>query len=351
MSEPISKRPYLKRSLIVLSVLLVLAILILPIIDRSVNSSIRPELKDFAVENPEEVDKIFMAAKSGQTLTLEKNEAGKWIINGKHEAEEAKVNLLLKEYMARIKVKNPVPKEGVDRVVRDMSGTATKVEVYKDKKLTKTYYVGGNTADETGSFMYMEGSSVPFVVHIPGFQGYPSAAYRLDEKAWRSTNIFNTPITELAFIEVKYPADPASYFRIDKLERKLELRGIDSTIKVPGTLKEEFMKQYAATFDNLHYEGFYETGAKELADSVIKASKVPYATIRVANVNGKDNTLAIYYKPVTSETKQQYDSYGNPVEYDQDRFYAVLNGNQDEILSVQSYVFKNVLKKLKDFYQ
>jgi hypothetical protein len=351
MSELKPKTSGTKKILIGLALALVLAIIDLPLIDRNFKSSLKPELKNFAVENPDAVTKIFLANKTGNTLTLEKKEGGSWILNGDAPANDEKVNMLLYEYMARIRVKNPIPKDGVENVKRQLAAIAIKVEVYEGDKLSKTYYVGGNTADELGTYMYIEGSSVPFVVHIPGFMGYVSSVYTLDEKRWRSTKLFQTSLLDLKSVVVDYPGNEKNGFTITKEDKNVLIEPLSNEKKPDLALNKEFLKQYTATFENLHFESYFDALAKTFADSVIQATKVPFARIAVTDKNNKTTALRIYKKPVTSETKFQYDAYGNEVDYDLDRFYGILNNKTNEVFSVQSFVFKNVLKNYSDFFE
>ena len=57
----------------------------------------------------------------------------------------------------------------------------------------------------------------------------------------------------------------------------------------------------------------------------------------------------MYKKPVTADSPQM-DNYGNPANYDLDRYYAVLDDNLNDVLSVQSFVFKNIFIRYPDFY-
>lgn len=345
------KRSVWSVTLAVLAGLLVLAVIFVPIIDKNFKSTLKPELKEFAIEDPDEVTEIFLASKANEKsyVKLTKEANGKWMVNGEYPAEEEKVKVLLYEYLAKLKAKNPLPKTAVDNVIKSMASNAIKVEVYKGTRKDKVFYVGGNAADEMGTHMLLENSSMPFVVHIPGFMGYPSAIFNLNPKKWKSVNLFMTSIIELKSVSLFYPADAGGSFTITKNERSLDLQPfIIEDLKDPSQLNMPLLKQYTATFENLSYESIYEGLAAKLADSVVKATQ-PYAVIELLRVDGKKHVLKIYKKPVTAESPQ-YDNYGKPVDYDLDRFYGVLDGNTQDILSVQSFVFKNILKRYQDFY-
>lgn len=349
MSDKV-KKPIWKRTLFVLAMLLVLAVILIPIIDRNFKSSLRPELKNFAVEEPGEVTRIFMATKANNNahLELEKNEKGVWMVDDSFPAEEAKVHMLIFEYLARLQPRNPVPQAGLEGVLRSMSANAIKVEIYKDNHLDKVIYVGSNTADELATHMLLENSSMPFAVEIPGFNGYPGAIFNMNPKKWKSTNIFQTDILELSTIKLEYADKPEASFIIKKEDRSLNLEPLKEGVEAKGELDEILLKQYTATFESLTYEGIFENMAAELADTVIKISK-PFVRITVTRLDGGSHTLALYKKPVTEDSPQM-DNYGNEVDYDVDRYYGVLDGNTRDILSIQSFVFNNVLKRYSDFF-
>lgn len=351
MSDKISNSKKWKKSLYILPILLILAMILVPIIDKQWGDTLRPELKNFAVEYPDKVNKIFMSNNSGDSsfLTLVKNEDGKWMVNGKEPAEQDAVKMLLYEYMARLQVRNPIPKSGTNEVLRYMAANSTKVIVYIDNEPVKAYYVGSNTADEMATHMMMEGSSAPFAVHIPGFNGYPGVIYRIDKKSWLSRNIFQTDVLNLASITVKYSDRPEASFEISKADRQLNIKPLAGNPELPtAAMNLDLLKQYAATYENMSYEYFFTGLAKNLADSVINADQ-PFVSISVQNTKGETRTLDIYKKPVTKDSPQ-VDNYGNPASFDLDRFYGVLNGNKSEVISVQSFVFKNVLLNYADFF-
>lgn len=345
------KRSVLNKTLMVMSGVLVLAIILIPIIDKNFKQTLKPELTNFAVEDPDQVTEIFMASKANEKsyIKLTKESNGEWMVNGEFPAEKAKVDMFLYEYLAKLKMKNPIPNAGVDGVIKSMAANAIKVEIYKGTKKDKVFYVGSNASDEMGTHMMLENSSRPFVVNIPGFMGYPAAMFVMSPKKWMSLNIFHTSIVEMQSVSVFYPSDAQGSFTVKKEDKTLAIEPFATgDVKDPAALNMPLLKQYAATFESLNYESIYEGLAAKLADSVVSNSQ-PYAVVTMNRTDGKVHELKIYKKPVTADAPQ-YDNYGNPVNYDLDRFYAILDGNAADILSVQSFVFKNIFKRYEEFF-
>ncbi len=333
----------LKKSLIILPILLVAGIIAMPLIDKYKRGTIKGELKDFAVKDINKVDRIFMSKKNGAKVELIKNKEGKWLVNNKYPVTEDKLKILLEETLPFIEVKAPVSDAAYNNVVTKMASSAIKVEIYEEGDLSKTYYVGGTTADELGTFMYMEGSTRPFICHIPGFKGYLSARFELSELRWRSKNIFNAPVNELKSVEVNYLRAPENSFKLIKSGNEIKME----YPKLSGNINQQFIKQYSALFGGLYHEGFVERASELFVDSLSKAN--PEVLITVVKTDGLKTALKVYKKPVTQETKQQFDEEGNPLDFDTDRYYALIDNNK-ELIMVQEYVFRNVFKAPKDFY-
>ena len=51
-------------------------------INKNRKGTISAEMRDFAVSDTASVNKIFLADKNGRNLTLERDEAGHWTVNG-----------------------------------------------------------------------------------------------------------------------------------------------------------------------------------------------------------------------------------------------------------------------------
>jgi len=185
----------MKKNLIIIGLIAILGIVTIILISRNSNSSIKRELRDFAIEDTASIDRVFMVRKDNQQVTLTRVN-DHWMVNGKYVVRTDAIDLLLKT-LNRIRVKSPVSTSMADNAIRMLATRNTKVEVYHKKKLLRTIYVGGPTQDQMGTFMMLEGSSTPFVVHIPGFVGYLSTRFFIEEKDWRSTEIFKYNFNEL----------------------------------------------------------------------------------------------------------------------------------------------------------
>lgn len=333
-----------KRSLIVLSILLVIAIIALPLINKSKSGGLTlSEKKDFAIENTETVDSVFIANRSGDYVLLRKQEDGSWTVNNSFKAIPDKVERLLMT-MSRIEAKNPVAKTAQKQVVADLATGGRKVEVYQNGEKTITYYVGGTTADEAGTFMYIEGSSIPFVVHIPGFRGYLTSRYSVKPSDWRDKAVFDTPIDKFKSVNITYPDSAEKTFTLTRKAGNM-FEVSQNGQPAPAT-NQAFAKPYVALFEKVTFEAYLSGYSQNYIDSLREAT--PKCIINVTRTDGTSATLRVFYKPITADTKSLYDKEGNLLVYDSDNYFALIDGSA-ELITVQDYIFRHIFKEYRDF--
>lgn len=334
----------LKRSLIVLSILLVISIVALPLINKAGKQNLT-EKKDFAIKDVETIDSIFLANRSGEYVLLRKKEDGVWTVNNAFNAAPDKIERILKT-IKKIEAKNPVGQEAQKQVVASLATSGKKVEIFQNGKKTITYYVGGTTAAETGTFMYIEGSTIPFVVHIPGFVGYLSSRYSINITDWRDKAIFDTPLNKFASVSVTYPDSADKSFEIT---RKAGNTFVASQNGVPATnTNQAIVKPYVAQFAKVTFETYLSGYSESYIDSLKEAK--PKCVIDIKRTDGTTAKLSVYYKPVTSDTKSVYDNDGNLLVYDTDNYFALIEGNT-ELITVQDYIFRHIFKGYSYFIE
>ncbi len=170
---------------------------------------------DFAVESTEDITKIFISNKTDGNVLLEKKN-GVWFVNGNYEVSKPFMEFFLLETVKKIRVQGPVPLPARQNVISSMATMATKIEIYIEDELSKVYYVGNPTSEMTGTYMHLEGSKLPYITHIPGFNGFLSTRYPVDEKEWVSKDIFDYKAEEIKSIDVNFPSSEKESFTITR---------------------------------------------------------------------------------------------------------------------------------------
>jgi hypothetical protein len=342
---------------LIILVLLVALALGLFLKNRQVNTL--DEDSDYAVADTGIITKIFLADKKNNTVLLKKDSIGKWTVNDKYAASDYSIRLFLKTLMS-IDVKSPVSKEAQANMVKIMAGNSVKVEIYQKafrvdlfdyirwfpyERLAKTYYVGFATQDNTGTYMLMEGSSTPYIVHIPGFKGFLSTRYSVLEKDWRDHTIYNYHYKDLASVSIWMPEYPGQSFKAKKKGlRDFELHRLldynkESPERIIGYDTLELMDLFSS-FEDVRYETLIDEMTKEKQDSILKA--VPFHVITLETVSGEINTLKTWHKKGGNTV---LDTTMQPSLWDPDRLYALINNGSDFTL-IQFFVFDRILRPL-----
>lgn len=298
-------------------------------------------LKDFAVEDTASIDKIFLADRNN-SLLLEKVD-GVWMVNGEFYARKDLINVLLTT-IRNIEVSAPVSDAKLDKVLKDLSVTGIKTQIFQNGELVKTYYVGGVTQDNTGTYMIMEGSELPFVTHVPGFTGYLTVRYLPDLKEWREKIIFNYKFDDIAKVRVEYPKNPNLGFEIECLGDNRyglkDLNGQNASFPVDN-LK---IKDYLGRIKFIAFEAFIKDDLQqEKLDSLLKEPIA--AKFEIIDNAGDTKRFRTYLRP---NIDQAYDDDGNLYDWDIDRLYGVVN-NETEVVLMQYYILDPITLTINDF--
>jgi hypothetical protein len=335
---------YLK-SLLYLVILIVLIIITVFVLRINHKSTLSEKSTQFAVKDTQNISKIFMADMTGKTVLLERK-TNEWVVNGKYDANQDRVDLLL-ETIASIEVKNPVPLSAEDNVIKSMSSSSIKVEIYTTKKKPfKVYYVGGPTPDYLGTYMVLESrNKVPFVIYKPGLNGYLSEGYYFtDEAEWRTKKVFSYDPLDILEVQIQYfKAHDSSFILKKAADNSYHLEPF--RIKNVNSIEsdEKKIKRFLMGFTNLQYmEILTLENGKHFKDSLFR--QMPAVKVSVTDINHKIKILILYLRAKDNRTKSETD-----VMYDPAYFYAVCNDRPDQIFIMQSLVLERILWKINNF--
>ncbi|MBI4945796.1 MAG: hypothetical protein HY840_05275 [Bacteroidetes bacterium] len=313
-------------------------------------STIRKELYDFSLEDTSSINKIYMVNMAGKQITLEKIKPGNWQVNEKFKARNDAIKTLLTT-IKDMRVKAPVAKSAIENVSKDLASRGTKVEIYQNNELVKMYYVGDDTQDGLGTFMLLndietgENSSLPFVMSIPGFNGFLSVRYFLDEEMWRDKTIYGFYPDQISSVSLKNVRFPDSSFTISLSSDMSKIALSDNkgnNIADFDTLKA---KRYLTYFSNLQYESLKNDMRKSLRDSVF--SKNPVHIIELKDRQGKIHNMKTFAKPADDPNKTD-EVTGKHITEDIERMYALFNEDKD-VATIQYFAFGKMFHGLSYF--
>jgi hypothetical protein len=318
--------------------LLVLLVAVIVVVATNSKSTIKKELRDFAIEDTAAVDKIFLADKEGHTIILERKKQ-LWMVNGKYEARADLIRILL-ETFHDMRIKEPVAKAALENVIRNLAVKSVKTEIYQNGKLTKTYYVGGPTQDSYGTFMIIEGSSTPFIIEIPGFRGYLSTRYSVYDIDWKTSRVFNLAPSDILQVIYEDYRDAQKSYIIDRTENGFKIASYPGGIELTQ-FDDLKLRAYVSQFRKKNFSKYIDDVPQEWQDSV-KQSPAMYK-LSVTTIDGQN----IWYKAYNKPGWGRLNEFGERLTNDPDHFFMWLwNG---DFVYAQYFVFDPVVKSLQYF--
>ena len=305
----------MKRNRIVIILLVLLIAGAVFVISKNERKTLTGSDDDFAVPDTATIDKLFLANKRGATALLEKNDKGVWIINGKYPARIDAVKLLLITIM-RAQIKFPAPQAAQENMLKEIASIGTKCEIYQNKKLVKTWYIGHETQDLRGTFCLLQGgdNEKPFnkvyAIDLPGFVGTIVPRFFITEADWREQKVLSITPDKIKSISLNLEGFPDSSFTINVKG----LHKFDVTT-LSGKKIEPFdttaVQQYLSYFMNLYVENWVTSSFEREVDSVKKTKD--FLQITLTDISNKTNVYKFYHAPSSPDQK---DGKGNRMPYD-----------------------------------
>ena len=321
------------KTIILIIILIVLSIITwFAIQKRQQTSTLSIPETDFTVTDTAAVDSIFIAAKDGRNNLFKRLPNGRWSINNKYLVRKDMIKMLL-ETMNQMTVKRPVSRAARNNVIKTIAVKGIKVEIYSKGELQKTFWVGGNTNDWLGSYFIMQGSENPYVVHIPGFNGFISGRFNVYEIEWRNRELFQSTLRTIQSLSVSYPKWEMGNGKWEMKNGKISENSFEiifdsAGFKIEGVIRLDTTKliSYLNHYKNIQIEHYFSSLKEGFRDSLDKVT--PLCIIKLVDIHAQNtNSITIYDK-----------------ENDPDRMIGVV-GKTNEIVSIQHFVFDKLMVK------
>lgn len=259
---------------------------------------------NFAVENIDDVYKIFIADREDYRVLLERKK-DHWVYNKKYKVRPTQINDVL-GVIKRVEMKYTTPRGAEKNMQRNLATTGIKVEILgKNDEKIKTYYVGGATANSLGTYMIMEGSSEPYVVHDPMMQGMLRGKFLKQPDDWKDLMIFGETVDEIQSVSVAYPKQRNKSFKIERSGNDFSIKPFyEATPVINKPMLKGAVEKYLTGYSVIQAEAFSNTAPGR--DSI--TSTIPFVTLSLTNTDGETKT-ANYY-PIVRK-----DKFGNPLNF------------------------------------
>ena len=336
----------MKKNRVTVIVVVILAITSLYfLLSKNGFSTIGQKDNDFAVKDTGNITKIFIANKNNQSVTLTRISKGQWMVNNRFIVRPDCINTLLYT-INMVTMKTVIDPHAWGGVLKNLSTSAVKVEIYEGDNRVKVYYVGGETSDELGTYMLLanpkteENYEQPYITYIPGFDGYLTTRYFIKEEDWRDRIILQYYPYDLKSVSMLYPGADSS-FRITIAGRNQFMLDNPLTKRKAATFDTIAVKQYLTYYQSISWE---VTAPTTKEDSIVHSP--PLAVMQVEDVKGKITTVKLFHRWATDNQREKY---GIDYKFDPDRMFALVN-DKDFVL-VQYFVFGKIMQPAGYFFR
>ena len=320
--------PKKRENIIIISAIILLSLVLLFLVNSEKNQG---KEYDFAVTDTSSISKIFIADMTGNSVSLDRKDNA-WEINNKYKVQNKTMKVILRT-IKDVSVQRPVEESAYNRVIADLATNGVKIEIYQNNEENpkKTYTIGSNTADHLGTYMLLENTEQPYIMHISGFNGVLGPRYGLqghvvNSSIWRNRNIFNLKPEQIYSINLVNERGFDSSFTIKNSNGELSL--FDNNGQYINT-NQEVILTYLRNYKNINCESYKNADTREklLADNKLYS-------LNISHQYGTD-TLKIYLMRDKEKVRKKEENY--IVE----RMYATLNDG--DLMLIQNYVFNKLL--------
>ena len=228
----------------------------------------------FTIKNTDDIHKIFIGDKAGNTATLTR-ENGKWLYNGKFKVRKSAIKNLL-ETVEKMEILMLPAEAAEPTIIKDIAKNGMLARFYdKDGKKIMGYQVGASSPDGQGTNILMEGSTKPYIVHIPVWEGHLRPRYLVLEKDWRDRAVFAAEEDVISGVTIEYPNQRTHSFKLEAKNGKFEVNPyFPTTARINKEVKQGTVQNFLIRFRRLEAEAIKKWDEPRIGN---------YATIAVCS--------------------------------------------------------------------
>lgn len=250
----------------------------------------------FALEDSAAVRRILLErvvkGREEAQVELRRDPAGAWTLNGQYLAFAPPVRRMLRT-LSLIHVREPLRGQGEETALRILRTLHTRIRLYDGRgRLLKSYLLGTEARGQLGSLMMLEGARTPYIVELPGHQGYINGFFPLEADFWRENELFYAEQDSIAAIGLR---DGKRRLRArlvrESLEApwRLDLGGMPDSAALRAYLAPFRGKIYAESFAGGSYPGLFGQLRQKSPDQVLTVEYFRRPPIRIYLFERGDN--------------------------------------------------------------
>lgn len=329
----------MKKNLLYLCLLLALGVATWYFVFRDHTPTYSKSEANFTVEDTSAIQSIFLSDLKNNKIKLTRTPGG-WVLNDsmkpRPDAVEGLLSVLHKQYPEK-----PVPASAHDEAIRELSSKSTKVEIYTKEGLEHTFYVDQIATRDNLTIMLMDGAKRPYVVTLPMDNNFVGRRYFTSLSEWRSRHILEGP-SPIESVDIAF-ADSSQYSFHVNVQGEMQYQ-MSGPFSIPKPLNTRRVHSYLKLLDQIFCMG-YETGYM-YKDSIVQKTQ-PFATVKVQRKGQAAETLSLFFKPASHDTKEELLHKG--IRYDSNFFFGWLNNH--DFIQLNRKTVETLLRRYYEFYE
>jgi len=290
-SKSITLKRIMKKILILLFVLIglgAMAYLLKPE-DKGAKTSLSTTDRDFAF--PEAKMGKVTIQKKGEEMQSFERKGGSWYINEKYKVGDHTIPQLTTT-LSKIAIQNIPSKKETILMLKDLEDNGIYVRIYDlEGNLAKSYTIGLESLDESGTAFLMDGAKQPYNMYLRGYETEIRSRLLHSIDEWRDKSLFDHKANDIKEIAIKYHKDQKSSF-------KLEINGGDYKVAPlskfmtasNAPINKNRVNAYLGEFEKLYAENLDNENIRR--DSI--AQLVPWATVAIMTNDGNINEMDFF---------------------------------------------------------
>ncbi|MBK9981247.1 MAG: hypothetical protein IPP15_02280 [Saprospiraceae bacterium] len=290
----------MKRNIILFGALVITAILALYFYKtkKDVTTNIDRTESNFAIDDVNTIGRILITNKMGDRSDL-KRVGDHWTINDAHKARQTTIDHLLKGI--NLQHLEHIPnKAAAENIITSMAVNGIHVEIFDlGGKELLSYYVGGVTQDERGTFFLKEGRDQPYCLIQPGFEGGLRARYALQPNDWRDVHFWMEDNDSIDTLKVNYPNQRQLSFIIYRDGNDFGVEPMFSTTPRKNGKVSNKIRSYLTSLSQLACEDFINNAGEK--DSVL--TMTPFLDMSIIY---KDKTSSLRFFPAGPPSTSEF---------------------------------------------
>lgn len=290
------------------------------------------------VENPDDIHRIFIADRQGGKADIRRGDTY-WIYNNKYNANPNVVDNVL-DAVTRVRLQSRPAQAAIPNMIKTLSTKSTKVVLYdKNDKILKSFYVGGVTPNELGTFMILEDSDNPYIMEIPMAHVSLKQRFFTGDEKWRDKTLLEYEPKEILAISAEYPKRKNKSFKLTKNNKTWKVEPYyPTTKKIEKELNTDLVETYLKEFKKLGAETF------ESRENFIKreSNQREFCILRMVLKDGSQEEIHFY--PI-----QRYKD-GDKTKPEPVTRYLTMNNKNDSYLT-QHLVFQDIFWAYEFFFE